>query len=77
MKTLWIKLPNMGIVERFVASCTQWNAEFEVCAGEQTADAKSMLGLLSLNLAGPLELRIHAPQESLPGIVTALEPYCI
>ena len=77
MKTLWIRLPNINIVERFVAACTQFNAQFEVSAGEQTADAKSMLGLLSLNLSGPLELRIHAEQESIPGIVKVLEPYCI
>ena len=77
MKTIWITLPTIRIVEDFVSVCTDIDADLEVASGEHTANGKSLLGLMTLNLSKPLELRIRTTQNKLPEILEVLRPYCI
>lgn len=77
MKRIWIKLFNRYAVNTFVEQCTRYDADFEIASGEHTANGKSLLGLMTLNLSAPLELRIREGQDDLADFFKQIEPYCI
>ena len=40
-------------------------------------DAKSIMGIFSLDLSKPIELAIHAGEEDLSDVMKVLEPYLV
>lgn len=75
MDSLWIKLNNIYKVKQFVADCSALDLDLEVVAGEHIANAKSLLGVLSLPLSSPLELRANCESESQAVLLKPLEKY--
>ena len=60
MNSIQIKLDNIKKLKQFVADCSLIDAKIEVVSGDAIADAKSIMGLMMLDLMKPLELRVHA-----------------
>lgn len=77
MYQIWIKLNTIQKLKEFVADCTAINLNLEVAAGEYTADAKSLLGLMSLPLSEPLQLRTTCENESHYQMLSVLKKYQI
>ena len=77
MKTIFVRLDSLQKLKRFVADCSGMPVELEVAAGEHTADAKSLVGLMTLPLSGPLELRFQADSVTQDKLIKILEPYRI
>lgn len=77
MNCMMIKLDNLNKLKSFVEACSGIDAEIEVVSGNSIANAKSMLGLMTLDLLSPLELRIAAPENQSYEIFKALSEYQI
>lgn len=75
MKKVMIKLNNMEDVQRFVSILANCDGDFNLCKGRITVDAKSILGVCSLDLSGPLELWIF--EEEAQDIVEMIRPYLL
>ena len=56
----------LGSIERvkdFVSHVTPFDADMDLVCGRYVVDAKSILGIFSMDLSKPLELQIHAERE--------------
>ena len=76
MKTVQISLNSIDKVKSFVNETTKYDNDFDLVSGRYVIDAKSIMGIFSLDLSKPIDLNIHADGE-LDDILAALEPYII
>lgn len=76
MKTVQISLNSIDKVKSFVNEITKYDNDFDLVSGRYVIDAKSIIGIFSLDLSKPIDLNIHADGE-LDDILAALEPYII
>ena len=76
MKTVKISLNSIDKVKAFVNEVTKYDAEFDLVSGRYVIDAKSIMGIFSLDLSKPIDLNIHAEDDS-DVILQALKPYII
>ena len=60
MKTMSIKLPLAENVKAFVNVVNHYPYDMDLRAGRYVVDAKSILGILSLDLAKPITLEVYA-----------------
>ena len=78
MKTVQISLNSIDKVKSFVNEITKFNNDFDLVSGRYVIDAKSIMGIFSLDLSKPIDLNIHAENEaSVNEILTVLAPYLI
>ena len=60
MKTINVKLPLAENVKAFVNVVSKYPYDIDLRAGRYVVDAKSILGILSLDLAKPITMEIYA-----------------
>ena len=60
MKTANIRINTIEDVKNFVTTVTKCNYEVDIVSGRYAIDAKSIMGIFSLDLSKPLELRVHS-----------------
>lgn len=78
MKTIQISLNSIDKVKSFVNDITKFDYDFDLVSGRYVIDAKSIMGIFSLDLSKPIDLNIHAEAESsINEILTVLAPYII
>ena len=56
MKTIRISLNSIDKVKSFVNDLAKFDADFDLVSGRKVVDAKSFLGIFSLDLSAPLIL---------------------
>lgn len=76
MKTVQISLNSIDKVKSFVNVITKYDFDFDLISGRYVIDAKSIMGIFSLDLSKPIELNIHTEDES-SDVMEALKPYII
>lgn len=75
MKTVLITLNSIDKVKSFVNTITKYDYDFDLVSGRYVIDAKSIMGIFSLDLSKPIELNIHANDGSVDDIIEVLKPY--
>lgn len=76
MKSVKISLNSIDKVKTFVNDIAKFDAEFDLVSGRYVIDAKSIMGIFSLDISQPIDLNIHAEGDD-EEILKALEPYII
>ena len=76
MKTVKISLNSIDAVKSFVNTVTKYDSDFDLVSGRYVIDAKSIMGIFSLDLSKPIDLNIHT-EENLDGILASLKPYLV
>ena len=76
MKTVQISLNSIDKVKSFVNEITKYDNDFDLVSGRYVIDAKSIMGIFSLDLSKPIDLNIHA-DSNLDDILAALDSYII
>ena len=76
MKTVQISLNSIDKVKSFVNAITQYEYDFDLISGRYVIDAKSIMGIFSLDLSKPIDLNIHA-DSNVDDILAALDAYII
>ena len=76
MKTLQISLKSIDKVKSFVNDITKFDNDFDLVSGRYVIDAKSIMGIFSLDLSKPIDLNIHA-EENIDAILEVLKQYTI
>ena len=76
MKTVRISLNSIDKVKSFVNDLSQFNVDFDLVSGRYVIDAKSIMGIFSLDLSKPLDLNIHADNNA-DEILEKLKPYIV
>ena len=64
MKTIKISLNSIDKVKSFVNAITQFNFDFDLISGRYVIDAKSILGVLSLDLRNVLTVQYDGENEA-------------
>lgn len=75
MKTVKINLCHAEDVKRFVTLVNNYPYDLDLRIGRHVVDAKSILGIFSLDLSNPVYLDIHS--IDCDDIVQALESFII
>lgn len=76
MKTVQISLNSIDKVKSFVNAITQFNFDFDLISGRYVIDAKSIMGIFSLDLSKPIDLNTHS-ENQIDEILTTLAPYIV
>ncbi len=76
MKTVKISLNSIDKVKSFVNDLTKFDTDFDLISGRYVIDAKSIMGIFSLDLSKPIDLHIHAEGDA-EDILTILAPYIV
>lgn len=75
MKTVSISLNSIDKVKAFVNDISKYDFDFDLVSGRYVIDAKSIMGIFSLDLSKPIDLNIHTEGTELEDILKALESY--
>lgn len=76
MKTVKISLNSIDKVKSFVNVITKFDYDFDLVSGRYVIDAKSIMGIFSLDLSKPIDLNIHADNAAdVDTILEALTSY--
>ena len=76
MKTVQISLNSIDKVKSFVNSITQFDFDLDLISGRYVIDAKSIMGIFSLDLSKPIELAIHS-EANIDEIMEVIKPYLV
>lgn len=70
-----ISLNTIDRVKKFVKIISRFDCDADIAAGRYVIDAKSIMGLFSLNLFDPLKLTIH--EDEVPELLEAIKEFVI
>lgn len=76
MKTVQISLNSIDKVKSFVNTVTKYDCDFDLISGRYVIDAKSIMGIFSLDLSKPIDLTIHT-DENVDEVLEALTTYLV
>ena len=76
MKTANIRINTIEDVKNFVTTVTKCNYDVDIVSGRYAIDAKSIMGIFSLDLSKPIDLNIHA-ENDIDTILAVLKPYIV
>lgn len=77
MKTLKISLNSIDKVKAFVNEISKFDCDFDLVSGRYVIDAKSIMGIFSLDLSKSIDLNIHADDSEIDKILETLKPYIV
>ena len=64
MKTVQISLNSIDKVKSFVNEITKYDNDFDLVSGRYVIDAKSIMGIFSLDLSKPIDLNADTDDEA-------------
>ena len=76
MKTVKNSLNSIDKVKAFVNEVTKYDAEFDLVSGRYVIDAKSIMGIFSLDLSKPIDLNIHS-ENNIDEILAKLDEFIV
>ena len=77
MKTVDISLNSIEKVKNFVNLINRFDYDFDLVSGRYVIDAKSIMGIFSLDLSKPIALNIYADDKNIDEILNELAPYLV
>ena len=64
-------------VKKFVSIANRFDIDMDIISGRYTIDAKSILGIFSMDLLKPLVLQVYAQQDEAEKVLEALKDYIV
>ena len=77
MASVTIRLNSIGEVKEFNRIAATVPGDVDLHSGRYCVDAKSIMGIFSLDLSKPINLNIHAEGSTLDSIMAIVQPYVI
>ena len=75
MKTVKISLNSIDKVKAFVNEISKFDCDFDLVSGRYVIDAKSIIGIFSLDLSKPTDFNIHADGAALDTVMAIVGKY--
>lgn len=75
MKTVKVRLSSIEAVRDFVEAVRKYDSEIDLSSGRYVVDAKSIMGIFSLDLMNPIIMTIH--NDNCDDILAALKAYIV
>jgi len=73
MKTVTILLGTINDVKEFVNTVARYDFDVDLISGRYAVDAKSIMGIFSLDLSKPIQMNIHS--DSCDEFYAAIEKF--
>ena len=70
-----IRLSTIEDVRNFVTAATKYPGEMDLTSGRYTVDAKSIMGIFSLDLLNPITLTVHG--ENYETVLDEIKPFIV
>ncbi|MDO4616538.1 MAG: HPr family phosphocarrier protein [Lachnospiraceae bacterium] len=77
MQSVKISLNSIDKVKSFVNDISKFDFDFDLVSGRYVIDAKSIMGIFSLDLSNNIDLNIHADGKELEEALASLKPYIV
>jgi len=74
MTSVKVSLNSIDKVKEFVNDISGFPADFDLVAGRYVIDAKTIMGIFSLDITKPIDLNIYA-EDGIDEILEAIKPY--
>ena len=74
MITQSIRIDSLDKVQRFVQIMNGFNGRFDVVSGCSVVNAKSVMGIFSLDISRPISLYIYNEEKVAP-VLNAISPF--
>lgn len=74
MNTVHVSLNSIDKVKSFVNIVGKYSTDFDLVSGRYVIDAKSIMGIFSLDLSKPITLKIHDCND-MADILEDLKPF--
>ena len=75
MNTFYIKLSTIEDIRKFVDIVTRQDYDIDLSSGRYVVDAKSIMGIFSLDLTKGIQLEAEAPADQEGAFLKAIEPF--
>ncbi len=75
MREIELSLTSIDKVKNFVSITAKFDAEIDLVSGRYIIDAKSIMGIFSIDLSKPVRIRIYEGKEDTDDIINALNEY--
>ena len=72
-----VKLEEISEIQEFNRICFQFDCDMDLVGGKYYVDAKSIMGIFSLDLSKPIDLNIHADGAALDNVMQIISKYTI
>jgi hypothetical protein len=76
MTTVKVLLNSIDKVKAFVNDITKFDTDFDLVSGRYVIDAKSIMGIFSLDLSKPIDLNIHTDGNA-DDVMSVLSQYTV
>lgn len=76
MKREKIMLKTINDVKAFVNAVAKYNFDVDLLSGRYAVDAKSIMGIFSLDLSKPIDLNIHS-ENNIDEILAKLDEFIV
>lgn len=78
MKEFKIQLSTIRDVQNFIQKVISFDMEIDLSSGRYVVDAKSIMGIFSLDLINPITLTAHTDsEEDLAALTAVLQEYIV
>ena len=75
MKSLLIKLDTINDVKNFVNIVSKYDFDVDLISGRYAVDAKSIMGIFSLDLAKPIKMEVYS--DDCPTFLEEVQPFMV
>jgi len=74
MRSVYVSFGKVSDVKRFIEKISPLEGDFDLIDGMYIIDAKSLMGILAMDLTKPIQLRIQDDNEK---TMTAIESFVV
>lgn len=75
MKSVNIRLSTIQDIRTFVETVIKYDFDIDLSSGRYTVDAKSIMGIFSLDLLNPIKLSVNARDEEADKVIAAVSAF--
>lgn len=75
MKTVTVQFGSVDNATSFVKAIEDFNSHFDLIYGQYVVDAKSILGVMTMDIRNKVDLRIMERDNEMDTIMKAITPY--
>jgi phosphotransferase system HPr-like phosphotransfer protein len=77
MKVFDIQLASINDVKFFVNAACMQPFDIDIVSGRYVIDAKSIMGIFSIDLAKPIRVEVHGTDEDVNAFKTAIKDFLL
>lgn len=77
MKTFQMLLTSINDVKQFVNTACQMPFDIDIISGRYVIDAKSIMGIFSVDLSKPITVEVHGTDEDVRQFMDSVKDYVV